>query len=304
MSPEVEHFLIAAGAIAGVVLIAFIIFAILRFNPRLRERVLGKLFPSMRGTFFFGGEKKSKGDSSTLFGTGSFWGSKSRGAMTERTTSVMFPPRAPAALAIDDNATERRYSRQNLVRGDLLRRQMEADSEFSEYETPPPIYSGFQAVADEKAPPVSRAATEVYVADGFRGDTAQAIRDSQTSNSTVPPVVPPTPSTVANRRSLESEAPRFRGVNSWVSNVAHRMEDGKAFAAVLPEGSVVDQPIGGSKNGRFSGAAGRFPRSRDSTSRNSSVPATPVVFRVHPGARLDTGAHHRVMSEDLDRQLS
>ncbi|KAH0602691.1 uncharacterized protein H6S33_008341 [Morchella sextelata] len=91
-----------------------------------------------------------------------------------------------------------------------------------------------------------------------------------------PPPEPPVPqvsrfSWTTKRSSVDSEEPKFRTVNSWVSNQASRDGVKEKLAQMGLKGEV---------------------------------PATPVEFRFHPGAPVQFGVGHgRMESADLDRQL-
>jgi hypothetical protein len=76
------------------------------------------------------------------------------------------------------------------------------------------------------------------------------------------------------RSSMVSEPPRFRGVNSWVSNVAART----------------------ARRAHIGGGA------RESIA-TTAVPETPAEFRHHPGAEVRYGGGSRVDSSVLDYRL-
>ncbi|RPA78760.1 hypothetical protein BJ508DRAFT_328934 [Ascobolus immersus RN42] len=247
MSPEVEHFVIAIGTLAGIAALIAGLWFWLRRRPDLRQRLTTKLFParfnreqepdmsekpvlSNRFLRRITMRTNTTEDSSTLFG-------RSRGAPTVTNSMHLAYPGAIPPIADDDNQTERRYSRQNLVRASLLRRMPIApSSDYSSTATPPPVYSSPPlATMPEKAAMAERYSgqTEVYVADGINyGErTPSPTSPQQRTNSSGPRTGPSynsrfSATTTRTSITQTSEAPKFRGVNSWVSNQASRLVGG------------------------------------------------------------------------------
>lgn len=269
--------------IVAVVLLGLLVWAVLRWrrNTKRKQQLAdGRL--DERQIY----QRRMSHHSAMLFGSmGSDW------SRIHKEYPPAMPSRPPmCALAPSDNTLKRANSeRRNLVRNSIL-------DEKHRRRVPNPAEESFFMDTDAESP-ATPVAHDLHPSTFLqRYNTAESLQETHEFSAPSRPDSPSaskshfswaTKSAVSDndhsmRSSLQSEPVRFRTVNSWVSYQASRHRDGKPLtvdtsAAVAPKRSTVV----------------------------ASTPATPAVFRYHPGelVSFQQNNHRRMESADIDRQI-
>lgn len=232
---------IAGGTIGGILVLALIAFLLYRFR---KARPSPTTYPDEKHPYT---HPYPAAPPSTLFGGGS---SQRTGAASVAPTMPKPPPLVfinPPAHSVDVGTFYR------------------PETATAAAEPLPPVYEEMRSPGMESS---------ISQTEPFPGEKAAA---RKMYASFGPPPEPPVPqvsrfSWTTRRSSVDSEEPKFRSVNSWVSNQAGRDGVKEKLAQMGLKGEV---------------------------------PATPVEFRFHPGAPVQFGVGHgRMESADLDRQLN
>ncbi|RPA92736.1 hypothetical protein L873DRAFT_1779010 [Choiromyces venosus 120613-1] len=266
-------------------------------------------------------EKSSVYPQSTIFGGG---GSTRPGAERKHSIPGMpFPPPAALAPS-DGSLERRQSRKRLLIRTSLLPKNQPVspvspiDEKGTFYDgasdasstsqqqkqppLPPPVYmtdhpllspsqsSSISNIKPRKPPTTNQASSyakmypppPIPTSSTPRNGNAQQAIDSRFSWTTS--ATSEAPNGAKSVRSSVDSEPRFRGVNSWVSHQAGRLERSERLAQLQLE---QEQQQGGGGEVQL-----------------GSSPGTPRAFRHHPGAPVSFSAHQaRKESADLDKQL-
>jgi hypothetical protein len=195
-----------------------------------------------------------------------------------RFDNMPYPPApalAPSTAGLDRADSRRKLIRRSLLHEEDIRRVPGAvpSEDGTMFYLEDELESGGGSGARRTKP--DGLTIQVPTADGVRTFAAPAVPDSPEAaarRGRFSWVTPQDGQSV--RSSMVSEPPRFRGVNSWVSNVAART----------------------AKKAHIGGGV------RESIA-TTAVPETPVEFRHHPGAEVRYGGGTRVDSSVLDYRL-
>ncbi|KAH8144921.1 uncharacterized protein LAJ45_11042 [Morchella importuna] len=239
---------IAGGTIGGILVLALIAFLLYRFR---KARPSPTVYPDEKSHPYT--HPYPTAPPSTLFGGGS---SQRTGAASVAPPPTM--PKPPPLVFINPPA-------HSVDVGTFYRPETANPATTTGADPLPPVYEemrspGMESSISQTEPyPEKAAARKMYASFGPPPEppVAQVSRFSWTTR----------------RSSVDSEEPKFRSVNSWVSNQAGRdgVKEKLAQMGLKAPGEV---------------------------------PATPVEFRFHPGAPVQFGVGHgRMESADLDRQL-
>ncbi|KAA8900176.1 hypothetical protein FN846DRAFT_909373 [Sphaerosporella brunnea] len=291
-----EHWSIALGAIASFVAVCLICFALWKFRAVIAQKVFrrkgkgdndfkaskekapiitGPVGGPMVATYPDSESPMSERRRSGLFGASTtVYGSGSLG----ETFTLPYPP-APA-LAPSTAGLERAESRRKLIRRSLLHKEdirrvsgvapSAGTSFYLEEEPTRPRKTKRESLSLRIQVPGGSSSPQRFAAP-----LAPESPEAANMRSRFSWITPPEAHSV--RSSMASEPARFRGINSWVSNVAVRTAKKAHIGSGSPE-SVVES---------------------DGT---SAVPETPVEFRQHPGAEIKFGGP-RIGSRVLDMRL-